>query len=61
LGERIIDDVRAVLGAEPGDLRALRAVLMVGYATTGRTNDAIALRHATRCRTIRRPGDATMR
>lgn len=43
LGERIIGDVRALLGAEHDDLRTLRAVMIGGYAMTGRTNDALAL------------------
>lgn len=43
VGEHIIGDVRALLGAEHDDLRTLRAVLIGGYAMAGRMNDALAL------------------
>ncbi|WP_261987318.1 hypothetical protein [Actinomadura sp. HBU206391] len=44
LGERIIgDDVCAVLGADHDDLRGLRAVLILAYATNKRSDDAEAL------------------
>jgi hypothetical protein len=43
LGERIINDVHAVLGAEHEDLRSLRATLILAYATSGRGDDAMAL------------------
>jgi hypothetical protein len=32
-----------VLGAEHGDLRALRAMLILAYAQAGRAGDALAL------------------
>jgi hypothetical protein len=51
LGERIIGDVHTVLGDD--DMRTLRAVLILAYATTGRDDDAMAL--ATR---YPLPGDA---
>jgi tetratricopeptide (TPR) repeat protein len=43
LGERIIDDVDAVLGADHEDLRLLRAVLITSYRMAGRLDDALAL------------------
>jgi hypothetical protein len=43
LAERIIDDVRDVLGDGPDGLRLLRSALMVAYWTTGRTEEAKAL------------------
>jgi hypothetical protein len=43
LGERIIDDVHAVLGADHEDLRLLRAVLITSYRMVGRLDDALAL------------------
>jgi hypothetical protein len=43
LGERIIDDVRRVLGPEHEDLRLVRAMLMVAYQAGGRTEKAIAV------------------
>ena len=44
LGERIIGDAHDALGPEDEAMRALRAMLIVSYAQTGRTSDAHAIR-----------------
>ena len=43
LGERIIGDAYDALGPDDDDMRALRALLTVSYAQTGRIDDAHAL------------------
>ena len=43
MGERIIGDVHRVLSAEHSNLRSLRDVFILAYATTGRRDDAMAL------------------
>lgn len=43
LGERIIDEVCTVLGAQHDDLRSLRRALVLAYAMTARTDDAMAV------------------
>jgi len=43
LGERIIGDAYDALGPDDEDMRALRALLIVSYAQTGRIDDAHAL------------------
>ncbi|MEV6598576.1 tetratricopeptide repeat protein [Actinoplanes sp. NPDC051346] len=43
LGERIIDEVRRVLGPEHEDLRLVRAVLITSLVVGGRTEEAFAV------------------
>jgi hypothetical protein len=44
LGERIISDTYHTLGPDDRDVGALRAVLILAYALTGRSDEAFALR-----------------